>query len=458
MRRLWQGDATVAVVAAVLALIGRFGQAAPWQYIALTALVPFVWTLVLSFSNGYERRYLGVGTEEYRAVTRAGVVLFAVLAGFSFMADQNVARLYVAGLMLLLVTGSLAVRYAARQRLLRRRMGGALMQRTVVVGRADAVAALIRSIRSDPQQGLEPVAACVSGMDAEWDATSAIHGVPVMGPPGDAVGTADLLDAEVVAVASHPDLAGAALRRLAWALEERQIELIVAPGLLDVAGPRLSIRPSTNLSLLHIERPAASRRTVLLKGLADPAMALVGLLVLSPLFLVIALAIRLNDGGPVFFRQVRIGVRGERFSMFKFRTMVVDAEGHLPQLHDHNEGAGVLFKIRADPRVTRVGRWLRRCSLDELPQLINVARGEMSLVGPRPPLPGEVEQYEPDAVRRLRVRPGMTGLWQISGRSDLSWEESLRLDLRYVDNWSPVVDLQILLRTLRAVVKGAGAY
>jgi lipopolysaccharide/colanic/teichoic acid biosynthesis glycosyltransferase len=175
--------------------------------------------------------------------------------------------------------------------------------------------------------------------------------------------------------------------------------------------------------------------------------------------LVMACAVRLDSPGPVLFRQKRVGERGEAFEMLKFRTMCVDAEDKLAVLAGSGDaGNAVLFKMRDDPRVTRVGRWMRRFSLDELPQLINVLRGEMSLVGPRPPLQREVDEYEPDAVRRLRVRPGLTGLWQVSGRSDLSWEESLRLDLWYVDNWSLVLDLQILFRTARAVVRGSGAY
>jgi len=190
----------------------------------------------------------------------------------------------------------------------------------------------------------------------------------------------------------------------------------------------------------------------------DRTIAGILVVLLAPVFLGIAAAIKLTSPGPVLFRQKRVGVGGEFFTIYKFRTMVVDAEKQLASLLQHNEGNAVQFKMKKDPRITPIGTFLRRFSLDELPQLLNVLIGNMSLVGPRPQSQAEVEQYEPDAMRRLHVRPGMTGLWQISGRSNLDWEQSIRLDLRYVDNWSPIVDLQILFRTFKAVVTSNGAY
>jgi exopolysaccharide biosynthesis polyprenyl glycosylphosphotransferase len=209
---------------------------------------------------------------------------------------------------------------------------------------------------------------------------------------------------------------------------------------------------------MHVEHARLSGGRRLVKSLFDVSVAALLLVLLAPLFLGVALVIKLDTGSPVFFRQIRVGRGGELFRMVKFRTMHLDAERRVEAMRAHNEHAGVLFKIRKDPRVTRSGRLLRRWSMDELPQLVNVLLGHMSLVGPRPPLPGEVEQYPEDMRRRLVVKPGMTGLWQVSGRSDLSWEESIRLDLRYVENWSLTVDLVILLRTAMAVMRGAGAY
>ena len=251
---------------------------------------------------------------------------------------------------------------------------------------------------------------------------------------------------------------GIRLRELAWELEETGTDLCVAPALLDVAGPRTTIRPVAGLPLLQVDHPELAGGKQAIKAIFDKTIAGLALILLAPLFAVIAVAIRLDDRGPVFFRQTRVGLDGRTFKLCKFRTMVVDAEQRLAELEALNEGAGVLFKMRQDPRVTKVGAWLRRWSLDELPQLLNVLNGDMSLVGPRPALPREVARYGDHMRRRLVVKPGITGLWQVSGRSGLPWEEAFRLDLRYVDNWSLALDLQILWKTWSAVIRGSGAY
>jgi len=225
-----------------------------------------------------------------------------------------------------------------------------------------------------------------------------------------------------------------------------------------VAGPRTTIRPVAGLPLLHVDHPEFSGVRWVIKGLFDKLAAVSALLVLGPLLLGIALVIALRDGRPVLFRQARVGKDGHHFSVYKFRTMVVDAELKKAVLASQNDGNGLLFKVRNDPRVTRTGVWLRRWSLDELPQLFNVLKGDMSLVGPRPPLPDEVARYTDYVRRRLVVKPGITGLWQVSGRSDLPWEEAVRLDLRYVENWSLILDMQILWKSCPAVFHGSGAY
>jgi len=265
--------------------------------------------------------------------------------------------------------------------------------------------------------------------------------------------------ADTVAVTASPGISSDVLRRLAWSLEGLGVDFVVAPALTNVAGPRIHIRPVAGLPLLHVEEPELTGGRQLLKSTVEVVVATLALLVLSPLLLVIALVVRLETHGPPLFRQVRVGRRGERFELYKFRSMVLDAEDQLDALLAANEAdAGMLFKLRRDPRVTRVGRWLRRYSLDELPQLLNVVRGDMALVGPRPPLPGEVERDESDVRRRLLVKPGITGLWQVNGRSDLTWEESVRLDLYYVENWSLALDAMIIWKTLFAVLRGRGAY
>src|SRR6202042_1568455 len=234
--------------------------------------------------------------------------------------------------------------------------------------------------------------------------------------------------------------------------------LCVAPALLDVAGPRTTIRPVAGLPLLHMDHPEFTGIRRVVKAAFDRTLAGTALLILAPLFLVIIGIIRLADSGPGLFRQVRVGRDSRVFTVYKFRTMVVDAEERKSHLAGLNESDGVLFKMRRDPRVTPVGAWLRRWSLDELPQLLNVLIGDMSMVGPRPALPQEAALYGDHVRRRLAVKPGMTGLWQVNGRSDLSWEETVRLDLRYVENWAFMLDLQILWKTTSAVLRGAGAY
>jgi len=253
-------------------------------------------------------------------------------------------------------------------------------------------------------------------------------------------------------------LTGQPLRRLSWALEHTGAELMVAPGLVEVTGPYVSLHPVAGLSLLQVERPTQRSGRLLAKAALDRALGISIFVLAVPLIAAAAAAVRLTSPGPAFFPQARVGLDGAEFRMWKLRSMVVNADAHVAALADHNEGNGLLFKMRSDPRVTPVGAVLRRLSLDELPQLWNVVKGDMSLVGPRPPLPREYAMYHDAVHRRLRVKPGLTGLWQVSGRSDLSWEESVRLDLRYVDNWSPTMDLQILWKTIRAVLTGSGAY
>ena len=234
--------------------------------------------------------------------------------------------------------------------------------------------------------------------------------------------------------------------------------MIVVPALTEVSAQRLDVRPVAGLPLVDVDRPQAIEAARWVKRTYDILGSAILLLLAAPVMGLTALAIKLEDGGPVIFRQRRVGLKGEEFDCLKFRSMCIDAEARLAALAAQNEGAGPLFKLTHDPRITRVGRFIRRFSLDELPQLWNALRGDMSLVGPRPALPTEVAQYDSDTRRRLDVRPGLTGLWQVSGRSNLSWDDTVRLDLYYVDNWSMVQDLMILARTAKAVVGSAGAY
>jgi exopolysaccharide biosynthesis polyprenyl glycosylphosphotransferase len=259
-------------------------------------------------------------------------------------------------------------------------------------------------------------------------------------------------------VTSAEALGHAAMQALSWDLEGLDVDMVVSPGVTDVAGPRVMVRPVAGLPLLHIDKPRYDGANRFRKAAVDRLGSAAILAVLAPVFVAVAVAIKLDSKGPVFYRATRVGINNTPFLMWKFRSMVQDADSQKSHLKGQNEGAGVLFKMRNDPRVTRVGTFIRRYSIDELPQLLNVLGGTMSLVGPRPPLPDEVEKYDGRVARRMLVKPGMTGLWQVSGRSDLSWEESVRLDLSYVENWSIMQDALILWKTVKAVVAKDGAY
>ncbi|MCD5312938.1 sugar transferase [Kineosporia babensis] len=454
-RNVLLADALSASAAAVLAIMLRFDGEAHGFWTWIPVVLPVIWIGIAGLDRVYERRFLGAGTEEFQRVLRSGVVLFAAIAMTSYFSHTNVSRSVVIFAVPVTVLGALAARKVLRVRLHHARAAGIGLERTIVLGDAEGAVELVHLLRSTSYRGMVPVGICLAASPVT---PSDVDGVPVMGGPEDVLAAVEATGAHVVAVVSHPDLWGHPLRELAWALEDMDVELVVSPGIVEVAGPRLSIRPLAGLSLLHLEQPTATGGDLLLKAAFDRLLGTAVLLVLSPLLIVIAVAVRTTSPGPALFRQTRVGVGGREFSIYKFRSMVTDAEARLRELSEQDEGNGVLFKMRADPRITPIGAFLRRYSLDELPQLINVAKGDMSLVGPRPPLPREVAGYSSDAVRRLRVRPGMTGLWQVSGRSDLSWEQSLLLDLRYVDNWSMTLDLSILWRTVRAVVRGEGAY
>ena len=383
----------------------------------------------------------------------AGVRLLAVTALISFAFRLEIARAYVLIAFPAAVFFCLLGRHLLRRQLHRRRAAGHSQHAVLVVGRERSASELVRQLRREPYAGFSVVGACVDRLTGRD-----IEGVPIVGTSTTIVDALRRTGADTVAVGAWSDLTQADLRRLSWQLEGSGVALVVAPSLTDIAGPRIHIRPVSGLPLLHIEEPEFSGGRRLLKECVDRLVALVSLVVLSPFLLLLGLAVRLDSRGPALFRQERTGTDGRSFTMFKLRSMHLDAEARLAHLADSNDSDGLLFKMRDDPRVTRVGTWLRRFSLDELPQLLNVVLGHMSLVGPRPPLPREVSRYELDVQRRLLVKPGLTGLWQISGRSDLSWEESVSLDLRYVENWTLALDLMILWKTFAAVLRRNGAY
>jgi exopolysaccharide biosynthesis polyprenyl glycosylphosphotransferase len=452
-------DCACALLAGALAIglhFEHYGDV-PRAFFVFTGALPSFWAGAIALAGGYERRFIGVGSDEFRRILNAAVSLLAGVAIVAYYARLSVARGYVMVALPSAVVLDLIIRYRLRRHLHHQWARGECMSKVVAVGHAAAVADLIATLRREYYHGLTVVGSCVAGKSGP-DGPGAITGIPVFGGL-DSVGEAvRYLGADTVAVLACPEMDGIRLRELAWELEETGTGLCVAPALMDVAGPRTSIRPVAGLPLLHMDHPELDGGKQVIKAVFDKMVAAVALLVLAPLFGLIALAIRLNDGGPVFFWQTRVGKDGRTFRLYKFRTMVVDAEDRKAHLAQLNEGGGMLFKLRRDPRVTRVGAVLRRWSVDEFPQFYNVLRGDMSLVGPRPATPQEVARYGNHMRRRLAVRPGLTGLWQVSGRSDLSWTDALRLDLRYVENWSFALDLQIIWKTWSAVIHGYGAY
>jgi exopolysaccharide biosynthesis polyprenyl glycosylphosphotransferase len=425
-------------------------------YLLLSLALPLLWLAAVGLAGGYDSRFIGVGSDEFRRVLNAGVFLTAAVAILAYAAKADLARGYVVVALPSLTLLDLLARFTLRKRLHKMRRLGNCMRRVVVVGHADVVADLAAMLRKETYHGLSVVAACVAGPGPGGLADEA--SIPVVSGLHNVAEVVAAHRADTVAVLACPEMSGVRLRDLAWELEKTGTDLCVAPALLDVAGPRTTIRPVAGLPLLHMDHPEFTGARRVIKAMFDKAVAGTALLLCSPLLLIVVAVIRLSDRGPALFRQVRVGQDGRAFTVYKFRTMVVDAEERKSQLVALNESDGVLFKMRRDPRVTRAGVWLRRYSLDELPQLFNVLIGDMSLVGPRPALPQEAALYGDHVRRRLVVKPGITGLWQVNGRSDLPWDESVRLDLRYVENWSFVLDLQIIWKTWSAVLHGSGAY
>jgi exopolysaccharide biosynthesis polyprenyl glycosylphosphotransferase len=455
-RALGAMETLFAAVAALSVLLTQADgvDASTASFWAAAALVG-AWPVLLLAGGAHSEKVFGTGSDEYRAVGQAGFVLLAVAGFVSYAADLDLSRALVVVAVPGLTLATLLGRFAARCLLRALRAKGRCTKRVVVVGRGTAVLDLVAQVRRERFAGMDVVAACVTPADRQR--VAAVAGIPV-GGLDEVVDVVARLGADTVAVTSASETAAQYLRELSWQLEGTGIELLVAPGLIEVAGPRLHIRPFEGLPLLSVEQPRFEGWRRVVKGGVDRGLAALAILALAPLLVAIGLAVRLSSPGPVLYRQERVGVNGKTFTMLKFRSMVINADQGLGEIRALNISDGPLFKVREDPRVTPVGRWLRRLSLDELPQLLNVFGGSMSLVGPRPPLPAEVAQYDPEVRRRLLVKPGLTGLWQISGRSDLPWEEAVRLDLRYVENWSLALDVLIMVKTCRAVLTSAGAY
>lgn len=455
VRRLVLFDAASALIAAAAGHLIRWRPMhAGTTSLVIGGLLPFVWVLAMYVSRCYEEQFLWEGPEEFRRVFFAAALLLAALGTFAWGLRLEVARGFVVVALPLATALTLIHRQTERVWLHRQRTKGRLLQTTLLVGHATAVAALHQRLSRQPQHGYRVIGCCLPNIEVG----RTFRDLPVLGGPDDVVQIVRRYEVDTVAVLPSAELEGTALHRLGWQLESTRAELLLAPAVSDIVGPRIRVRPVCGLSLLQADRPQLCGWRRLTKASFDRTGAAVCLVLVLPVMLVLAVVVKASSQGHVFFRQERAGRDGRTFQMLKFRSMQDGAERMVGDLAALSDGNGVLFKMVQDPRVTRIGRVMRRYSLDELPQLVNVLRGDMSLVGPRPPLPAEVERYGIDMKRRLTVKPGLTGLWQVSGRSDLSWEDSVRLDVHYVENWSLFLDLSIIWRTFGAVVRGDGAY
>lgn len=460
----WLTGSDALVVSAVVALAQqlRFGAMTGEEvaytnidYAVISVAITAAWLVTLAFHHSRAPQVLGHGLEEYRRVWTATLAVFGIVAVISAMFRFDIARGYLALALPLGLVALTANRMLARRYVAARRSDGEFTNSVLVVGHVSSIRELATSLAHQPDHGYRVVGACVPGGDGVR--IPAVDGIPTYQHHGDITDAVLKSGADTVALTSG-HLSPDQIRDLSWQLEKLNVDLIVAPGIAGVASPRLMVRPVGGLPLIHVDKPQYERAKRFQKRAFDLAFAAVALLITAPVMIVAALAIKTTSRGPVFYKAERIGLDGTPFMMYKFRSMVADADRLQARLAEHSDGNGVLFKMRHDPRVTPVGRFLRRYSIDELPQFINVLRREMSVVGPRPPLRNEADGYDHQVRRRMLVLPGITGLWQVSGRSDLSWEDSVRLDLSYVENWSMVGDLVIVASTVKAVVMGSGAY
>jgi exopolysaccharide biosynthesis polyprenyl glycosylphosphotransferase len=425
-----------------------------------SALIAAIWLLALACFHTRSTTVIGAGIEEHRRVLAASVSTFGAIAMLSLVLRNDLSRQHIAVALPVGVLGLILARWRLRRYVAHKRAAGGYQTSVLALGDRDAVTHIANEFARDGEAGYRVVAVGIPGYGPpRGECVRVEHQqIPIIGGESYVLNAIQLSGADTVAIAGIEHFGVNGVRRLIWDLESTGVELMISPGVVDVAVSRLVMRPVAGLPLLHVEEPQFRGASRFCKRAFDFCFAAAALTVTLPILLVAAIAIKVSSRGPVFYRSERVGIGGTPFSMLKLRTMVVGADMQLETLLEKNESDGLLFKIRSDPRVTAVGRLLRRFSIDELPQFINVIRQDMSVVGPRPPLRSEVDAYDSDVRRRLLVKPGITGLWQVSGRSNLSWEDSVRLDLWYVDNWSMVEDVLIIAKTLRAVIWQIGAY
>ncbi len=457
---------TVIIFASIAgAFVARFGlddastrvAGFPVAYFAISLIIAGAWVVALYAYHTRDPRVVGMGFSEYKRVANASALTFGILAIAFLVAKVDIARGYFVLALPVGAAALLSSRWIWRQWLLRQRRYDHYLSRTLVVGGREDVEYVVQQIQQKSGAAYNVVGAALEDPGA-GNLVVGDRDVPIVADMDTITQAASDLRVDSVIVAGQPQGGGTFIRNLGWALEGTATDLVLASRLTDVAGPRIHFRPVEGLPLIHVEIPQFEGGKHVLKRMLDLVVSGIALLVLGPFMVAVGIAIRLDSPGEALFRQERVGRDGTTFRMLKFRSMVQDAESGLAALQARNQGSGLLFKMKDDPRITRIGKFIRKYSIDELPQLWNVFVGDMSLVGPRPPLRREVDGYATHVHRRLYIKPGLTGMWQVNGRSDLSWDESVRLDLYYVENWSLTGDIVILWRTFRVLLHPTGAY
>lgn len=465
--RVMVTDVIVVAAAVLLAQYVRFGQSpldvvdTDRRWALYSLLFALLWLSSLAIFRTRSPRLIGAGIEEYRQVVNGSFWTFGAIAIAALLLKLEPSRGYLAVALPIGTLGLLVDRWAWRKQVCRERARGGYQTSVLAIGQAHAVTALAREMTRTHHHGYRIVGFGLHDYADSDGEDLLINGqrIPILGNAADALAAVKQCGADTVAITGTEHFGPDGLRKLLWELDAQNVDLVVSPGVIDVAAPRLVLRPVSGYSMLHVEKPQYQGAKRFHKRAFDFMFALAALTAASPILVCAAIAIKLTSRGPVFYTAERVGLDGQSFTMHKLRTMVANADELLAELADCNESPGdVLFKIREDPRITVVGTFLRRFSIDEIPQFFNVLKGQMAVVGPRPPLRREVQTYDGEVNRRLLVRPGVTGLWQVSGRSDLTWDESVRLDLSYVENWSMVTDVVIIIKTLRAVFLRQGAY
>ena len=459
-------DALVSILVVAVAYLWRFaatdhqGVAAVSElgYLWICVAIVVLWNVDLEWCRSREKRVFGSSVTEYRRVMQATMRTFGIMAMALLVFQVGISRGFFAVALPLGLVLLLGERWMWRRWLNNQRRAGKSLSNVVVLGAPKDVEHVIGHLGSHLASGYRVAGAALTTLDPKMELLPPWYEIPVISSMADIADVVNRTHAEAVVVAGPLPGGPEAIRELGWRLEDMSTELVLASSLTNVAGPRVHFRPMEGLPLMHVELPQYSGGKHVIKRFMDIVLASAALLVLAPVLLVLAVVVKLDSSGPALFFQERVGRNEGKFKMVKFRSMVVGAEAELAALKDKNEGAGPLFKMSNAPRVTRSGRWMRRFSFDELPQFWNVLTGQMSVVGPRPPLATEVARYKETDHRRLLIKPGITGLWQVSGRSALEWDESVRLDLYYVENWSVTGDMVILWRTFKAVVAPVGAY